>query len=209
MLTESPPNAISRVYAQSLFELARESGGQPAIESTLGELEDILELARSDARFNEFLSSRILSASRRAVSLTAILKGRVSDLVFRFLLTLNRKGRLPDLPSIAAAFDQLVQASFGRIEVDVFTASPISADELNLIQARLKKALGKEPVVHPYTDSGMIGGLKVQIGDQLIDASIATSLRKLKDRLATDGSAKVRSAADRIIDSGATTNGRA
>ena len=209
MLTESSPNALSRIYAQSLFELAQAAGGQPAIESTQGELEDILEIARANPQFNEFLSSRILPREKREASLSKILKGRVSDLVFRFLLTLNQKGRLAQLPSIVASFDQLVQASFGRIEVDVFTASPISSDELALIQGRLKQALGKEPVVHPYTDSAMIGGLKVQIGDQLIDASVASSLRKLKDRLDTDGAAKVRAIADRIIDSGASPNGRA
>ena len=66
-------------------------------------------------------------------------------------------------------------------EVDVYTASPISSGELDVIRDRLKRALGKEPIVHPYTDGAMIGGLKLQIGDQLIDASIATSLRKLRD----------------------------
>jgi F-type H+-transporting ATPase subunit delta len=201
-LTEAAPDALARTYAQSLFELAKVGGGQSAIESTLAELEDILELARTDARFSEFLASRILPAEKRAASLERIFKGRASDLVVRFLLTLNEKGRLGHLAPIVAAFDHMVQAAFGRIEVDVYTASPISSGELDVIRDRLKRALGKEPIVHPYTDDTMIGGLKLQIGDQLIDASVATSLRKLRDRLASDGSARVRAAAERIINSG-------
>src|SRR5947207_1106278 len=177
-LTDTPPDALARVYAQSLFELAREQGGQGAIESTLGELEDIMDLARADASFSEFLSSRILPAADRAESLKKIFKGRASDLTLHFLQVLNEKGRLGHLPAVAAAYDQIVQNAFGRVEVDVYTAAPISGEELNLIRDRLKRALGKEPIVHPYTDHSMIGGLKLQIGDQLIDASVATSLRK-------------------------------
>lgn len=209
-LTDTPPDALARVYAQSLFELAQQQGGQGAIESTLGELEDIMDLARADGAFSEFLSSRILPAADRAKSLSKIFKGRASDLTLNFLQVLNEKGRLGHLPAVAAAYDQIVQNAFGRIEVDVYTAAPISADELNLIRDRLKRALGKEPIVHPYTDNSMIGGLKLQIGDQLIDASVATSLRKLKDRLTLEGSEKVRARAGAIIDSAAegTTNGR-
>jgi F-type H+-transporting ATPase subunit delta len=208
-LTDSPPDALARVYAQSLFELAQQQGGQAVIESTLGELEDIMDLARADPAFSEFLSSRILPAADRAKSLANIFKSRASDLTLNFLRTLNDKGRLNHLPAIAAAYDQIVQNAFGRIEVDVYTASPISAEELNVIRDRLKRALGKDPIVHPYTDNSMIGGLKLQIGDQLIDASVATSLRKLRDRLALDGSEKVRARASSIIDSAeGTTNGR-
>jgi len=93
-----------------------------------------------------------------------------------------------------------VQEAFGRVEVDVYTASPISPEDLGAIRDRLQQVLGKEPIVHPYTDRSMIGGLKLQIGDQLIDASIATSLRKLRDRLNEDGLAAIRAKADRLID---------
>lgn len=195
-LTEAAPDALARIYAKSLFELARERGGQAAIESTFAELEDIVEIARADASFNEFLSSRILPAPTRRDSIRKIFGGRASDLVLNFLLVLNEKGRLGHLISVVAAFDQLLQEAFGRVEVDVYTSSPISSQELQLIQDRLRKALGKEPIVHPYTDNTMIGGLKLQIGDQLIDASVATSLRKLRDRLTAEGAARLRMKTD-------------
>jgi F-type H+-transporting ATPase subunit delta len=199
-LTEAAPDALARTYAKSLFQLAQERGGQGAIESTFAELEDIMELARSDARFSEFLSSRILPARKRAEAIRKIFEGRASDLVLNFLLVLNRKGRLGHFNPIVAAFDQLVQEAFGRIEVDVYTASPISSQELSMIQDRLRSSLGKEPIVHPYTDGSMIGGLKLQIGDQLIDASVATSLRKLRDRLSIEGASQLRSRAERFFD---------
>lgn len=199
-LMHTEPDALARIYASALLDLAKADGGQPAIEATLNELEDLLEIARSEPAFGEFLASQILSADVRGASLEKILAGRVSDLTHRFLLILNRKGRLGHLPAIAAAFDEKVQEAFGRVEVDVYTAAPISPEDLGAIRTRLQQVLGKEPIVHPYTDGSMIGGLKLQIGDQLIDASIATRLRKLRDRLNEDGMASARAKFDRMVD---------
>ena len=166
----------------------------------LGELEDVLELTRSDAKFGEFLASLILPAKKRAVSLQQIFKGRVSDVTLRFLLVLNQKERLGHLPAIIAALAQMVQEAFGRIEVDVYTASPISQEELRDIHQRLQTVLKREPVVHAYTEPPMIGGLKLQIGDQLIDASVQTRLRRMRDKLTQSGGSELRSKADSYIE---------
>ncbi len=65
---------------------------------------------------------------------------------------------------------------------------------------RLARALSKQVVVHTYTQPDMIGGVKIQIGDQLLDGSIATQLRKLTDKLNTDGSSAMRAKIGRILD---------
>ncbi len=199
-MLNSATDAVSTVYARSLFALAESGGGRQVIEDTLGELEEILELARQDRRFGEFLSSRIISGTRRAGSLDKTLKGRVSDLTYRFLQVLNDKQRLGHLPSIVSAYDRLVQQHFGRVEVDVFTADPLSPDDLRSVQSRLAASLGKEVIAHPYTDATMIGGVKFRIGDQLVDASLATQLRKLKDQFGNSGTAAIRAKFDRIVD---------
>ncbi len=199
-LIESQPDALSHIYAQSLFELAELDGGQSRTEEILDELENILEITRSDHQFNEFLASRVLSIASRKASITNIFTGKVSDLTLRFLLVLNEKNRISHLVPIVAAYDALVQAQFGRIEVDVFTASPIGSTELNLIKDRLQKVLGKQPVVHPYTDEAMIGGIKMQIGDKLIDASIASRLRKLQQQIQNQGGDRLRSVAHKAIE---------
>ncbi|MEQ8769799.1 MAG: ATP synthase F1 subunit delta [Phycisphaerales bacterium] len=199
-LVESKPDALARVYAASLFELAEADGGRPRAEEILGELEDILELARANPGFSEFLASRVLTSSKRGASLRSMLEGKCQDLTLRFLLLLNQKGRLGHLPAITAALDHTVQERFGRIEVDVFTATPIGSDEVTLVKNRLQAALGKEPIIHPYTDESMIGGIKVRVGDQLIDGSISTRLRQMKDRLTRNGGATVRGKITDMID---------
>lgn len=199
-MIERAPDALARIYARSLFSLAIAEGGQAGAESLLNELEDVMEVARSEAKFGEFLSSRILSAESRQGSLDRIFKGRMSETGVRFLQVLNRKGRLGHLGAIVSAMDELVQESFGRVEVDVYTAAPMGTAELDELRDRLRKTLGREPIVHPYTDRTMIGGIKLQIGDQLIDGSVATKLRQIRDRLKHEGAASVRERSGGMMD---------
>jgi len=198
--TKSQPDALARVYASALFETAESAGGQDAVEGTLSELEDILELGRQDAGFGEFLGSQILGTKERSSSIAAIFSGRASDHVVRFLQVLNEKGRLGHLGAVTAAYDALVQEKFGRVEVDVYTATPAEGGELESLKGRLREALGKEPVLHAYTDAGMIGGLKLRIGDELVDASVATQLRKVREELGGAGASSLRSRVDELFD---------
>ena len=195
-------DALSIVYARSLYELAEQAGGLDKIFEIAGELEQICELARGDGAFAEFLASPIIEKGRRTEALGQIFRDQVTDLTLRFLLVVNEKGRLGHLESINAAYDQLVQSAHDRIEVDVFTAEAIDDAKRQAITDRIRKALGKEPVLHPYTDPTMIGGLKLRIGDRLIDGSVATRLRRLRQNLQTHGGTVVRDRIDRIIEDG-------
>ncbi|MBS0191231.1 MAG: ATP synthase F1 subunit delta [Phycisphaerales bacterium] len=199
-LTQSKPDALAKIYAKSLYAEAFASGGRERVEALEGQLEDLLELTRSDKTFNEFLASRVIGAAEREEALKKILGNRIDELLLRFVLVLNRKDRLGHIVAIAAAYDQVVQQQFGRVEVDVISASPLDSGQLAGVRDRLGKALAKEVVVHAYTEPAMIGGVKFRIGDQLIDASVQTSLRKIKDQLGTQGDAAVRGKIDRIVE---------
>jgi F-type H+-transporting ATPase subunit delta len=200
-LIDAQPSALANVYAKSLFELAQDQGGQPNAESVLGELEDIIELARNDRAFSELLASRLIDSGKRDASIERMFANKVSPLTLNFMRQLNRKGRLANLAQIATAMDSLVQDQFGRIEVDVFTATPIGAGELESVRNQLSSSLGKDVIMHPYTDSTMLGGIKLRMGDQLIDASIQAQLRKMRDGLLDSGSAQVRGRSDEMLDS--------
>lgn len=199
-LQDTQTDAVARMYARSLYELAEAQGGRGKVEEVASELEEILEIARSNGAFSEFLASRALSATAREASLTKIFKGRVTDLTLNFLLVLNEKGRIGSLASIASAFDSILQDKFGRVEVDVYTAATLAQAEATSLRERLGRTLGKEVVLHPYTEPAMIGGVKFRIGDQLVDGSVATRLRQVQERLGSTGSAEIRARITRIIE---------
>ncbi len=196
-------DAIAQVYAKSLYELADDAGGREKIVELAEELDQICELARSDRTFREFLASPIINTKARGEAIRRIFHGRVTDLALRFLLVLNNKARLRRLESISAAFDQLVHEALGRVEVDIYTPGPLGPEQLDTIKQRIQAALGKDPVLYSYTDAAMIGGVRLRIGDQLIDGSVASRLRRLRQHLLTSGSSAVRQRLDRIIEEGA------
>jgi len=199
-LYEAPPEAVDRVYAESVFELAHAEGGRERLESLSGEFDELVELTRQSPELSEFLASRILSIAERERSLQKMFGGRVSDLLLRTLQILNRKERLMRLLSIVAAFQEMVQEKFGRIEVDVYTRSPMPAEQIERIRTHLRAALKREPVLYSYTDPTMIGGVRMQIGDRLFDDSVRSQLRTMAERLKREGTARVRAAADRAFD---------
>jgi F-type H+-transporting ATPase subunit delta len=192
-------DAVSRVYARSLFELAEQAGGQDTIAQVADELDTICNLLRADARLREFFSSPIVAMKARGESLRKIFTGRASDLTLRFLLVLNEAQRLGSLERIAATYEQMEHEKFGRVEVDVTTAEPLDASTLAQLKAKIQKSLGKEPVLHLYTNEKLIGGIQLRIGDQLIDSSVATRLKKMRTDLLQAGSSQIRANAKRFI----------
>ncbi|HJN71293.1 MAG TPA: F0F1 ATP synthase subunit delta, partial [Phycisphaerales bacterium] len=65
---------------------------------------------------------------------------------------------------------------------------------------KIETVLGKEPVLHPYVDEHLLGGIKLRIGDQLIDGSLQTRLRKLGEELKNNGGAAVRERFETFMD---------
>ncbi len=185
-------NDVARVYAESLFQLCEKDGGVTRAQEIGGELASFAEVIRSDKKFAEFLRTPTVDRASREETLKRILSGRVSDLLLRFILIVNRKDRGADLMGIDSAFDAMLQERLGKVEVDVWTAGPMSQDALRAIQARISAAIGKDAILRSYTEPAMIGGIKMRIGDRLIDGSVATKLRALRTSLVETGGADVR-----------------
>lgn len=185
---------IAIVYAQSLLEVCDKMGGNAVAEACSSELRDLAEIIRADKKFAEFLKTPIVGSDKRKATLEKIVKGRVSDLVFRFIMVLANHGRASRIADVSDAFDSLMQERLGRIEVDMYTVDGKASDEvIATVKARVKEAFAKDAVLHQYSDASMIGGVKLRIGDQLIDGSVATQLRNMREVVSNRGTVKIRS----------------
>jgi F-type H+-transporting ATPase subunit delta len=200
-LIESLPNMVSNEYAKGLFDSCMAAGGREAAENALGELEEILALTRQMPQFAELLTNPGVSGKDRIASIDRIFKGRVSDSTLRFLQVLNMRGRIAELPAVVASYDAVLQKMLGRVEVDAFTPAKLDDATKHALAAKLGGAIGREVVLHNYIDPAMIGGLKIRIGDQLLDGSVSTQLRNMQDKLTVGGMANARAAMDRILSS--------
>ncbi len=87
----------------------------------------------------------------------------------------------------------------------MFTPDPLAPEQLETLKQRIGAMLRKEPVMYTYTEPAMIGGVKLRIGDQLIDGSVAARLKHLRRQLLSAGSSAIRERLDRIIEEGEET----
>ncbi|MFG0328599.1 MAG: ATP synthase F1 subunit delta [Phycisphaerales bacterium] len=206
MSTNHHIDAVAQTYATSLFELAEQAGGLEQVKSVSVELDELADLTRGSRELDDFFRSRIIAADDRAESLRRIFEGTVSDLVLRFLLVLNAKDRLGHIGDIAHAFRQMLWGREGRVAVEVISASPMDDAQLERVRSRVREALDLDPVLHNSVDPHMIGGLKLRIGDRLIDASVQSRLQNLRDALTKSGVESIRARISQLIEEGRSAN---
>lgn len=197
---DQPPEEVDRIFAQSLFDLAEKQGGRAALDEIADELEQIAEQTGRDPQMREFFNSKVITGADKERVLATAFKDRVNPLIYQFVVVLARRERIDRFRRIVAAFDQMMQEKFGIVEVDVFTRYPLEKSEIDAIRAKLQAAMKREPVVHAYTDENMIGGIKIQVGDKLLDASVDAQLRHMQQRLLEQGGGALRAKIDRIIE---------
>jgi F-type H+-transporting ATPase subunit delta len=173
--------AVARRYAEALLDATQKERQADAALEELAEFESDV-LARFP-RFAQLLASDRVSAADKDRILTDAFTGRASDLVLRFLRVLNRHGRLGLLRPVLAEARAIWDRRNHRIPVSVRSAVPLGDDQLQALRERLKGLVPGTPMVSVSTDASLIGGLVVQVGDQLYDASVKNRLAKLRHRL--------------------------
>jgi F-type H+-transporting ATPase subunit delta len=197
----SSTDKIATVYANALLELAVKEGGNSRAQELGEELDALCEVIGANKAFVEFLGSPAVDRAARTATIDRVLKGRVSDAMYRFVRVVNHKGRLGHLLSMGKAYDTLLQKLFGKTEVDVYTVDgqPMGEATETLMREKLRATIGSEAIFHYYAEKSMIGGIKLRIADQLVDGSVATQLRRLQETIIESGGAAVRGDSKRFI----------
>ena len=115
-----------------------------------------------------------------------------------FLLVLNDHDRLDALRSIAASIHTLNEKRTGKVRVHVRSALPLASDQQDALRQELRTAFGREPLLETSVDPDLLGGLTVQVGDVLYDASIRTRLEQMRTQLIERSSHAIQSQRDRF-----------
>lgn len=181
--------SVEGTYGQAIFELAEQSG---QLDEVANEMQQIGELWASNEQFAWLLSSQMLSTSERNSVIENLFGNRTSKILCRFLLVANQRNRLDRLRGIIRAFARLMDEHRGLIVVDAFVAQRMDDAAAKTTADRLSVALNRRVVLHQYVDPQMLGGLKLRVGDRLIDGSVATQLRRIKNKLISAGQEQTR-----------------
>lgn len=168
-------------YASVLFELAQESN---KVEQVKGEIEQFLALYEVDD-LRDFLDSPKVSKSAKIRLLQTLLLDKVSELSIKFLSVLVTKNYLPLISQIVSAYQDLMSSALGKLKVTVYTSKEQTTDLVEMVETQLRKLLKAQDIeIEKRVSQSIMGGIKIRIGDDLIDGSVQNRLKVMKEQLA-------------------------
>jgi len=165
---------IARPYAEAAFELAKAAGALASWQEAL----DRLAAASQDPAMRECINDPRLAAATLA-ELFAAVAGELTPEQSNFLHILVDNRRLDVLPEISALFAELKNAAEGTREALVTSAFPLSDMQLEQLVAALERKFGGKIKANVEVDSALIGGVRIALGDQVIDASVRGKLNAM------------------------------
>ncbi|HZL98798.1 MAG TPA: ATP synthase F1 subunit delta [Planctomycetota bacterium] len=167
-------------YAAALLALASQAQAVERVRSDLGALSAAIA---ADGRLTAALASPRVTREQKRRLVQAALGGTAHDLVRRTALLLVDKGRAGLLAQFGGVFDEAAREAEGLAVARVVSAAPLDASVRQALVERLGALSGRTVSLEERVDAELLGGLRVVIGSQMIDGSVARRLDELRARL--------------------------
>lgn len=165
---------IARPYAEALFKAC----GQDAA-ATAAWL-DALAAVAADAQLQQFADNPKVAANQVFDLIAGVLKSPLPTAGQNFLRTVIDNGRLGALPEIAAQFRALKNARLGTSDATVYSAFPIEPAALADLSAVLENRFARKLNLQVELQPDLIGGIRVVVGDEVLDTSVKARLEQMK-----------------------------
>ena len=170
-------NEVARRYAQALFGLAQDAGAVAPVQEGMQALGRAIE---ESADLRRLLGSPLFKPEDKSSALTALAQRMGLDpLVTKFIGTLAANGRADNLGQTVEAFDALYVEANGLKRAIVRTAKAMTPAQRERLQGLLARVVGGEVQLNEEVDEGLIGGIQLRIGSQLVDSSLRAKLERL------------------------------
>ncbi|MDR0943255.1 MAG: ATP synthase F1 subunit delta [Ruminococcus sp.] len=169
------------VYAQSFFELAKESGVLP---ETARELTEIAVVMEGFPELKRLLTLPTITVPEKQDIITKVFGEHISELSANFLKVLAAKRRIGDFSKISVIFQKKYNRSQNMIDVFVTSAAELSDMQKEALSEKLTKKYNKTVKLHFVLDPSLVGGLVLEIDGKKIDGSVKTKLDEIQTILA-------------------------
>ncbi len=171
---------VARVYANALFEAAKAAGKLDAIRDQLGAFADALSDNREMQLF--FFSPYFSSAEKRE-GIGKVVEGAEPELV-NFLELLAEKHRMSVIFRVRRRFDALWAVENKRLDVTVTSAVELDEAIVRKIGEQIERQTGHKIELQSRVDEGILGGLVLQVGNMVLDASVRNRLERVRRHVA-------------------------
>jgi len=165
---------VARPYAEALFRVAQ-NGDMAAWTGIVSELAQI----GANPDMQAFAGNPNVTPAQLAETIASLVKSPLNPEANNFIAMLAENGRVALLPEIAAQYTELKNASAGAADATVYSAFDISADQLTALVATLEKKFGRKLNPTVQVDPSLIGGVRVVVGDEVLDTSVRAKLQQM------------------------------
>jgi F-type H+-transporting ATPase subunit delta len=169
---------LARPYAEALFQVAVKGDLKQA-----GAQIDALADVSANAQLRQFADSPKTTTAQVVEVMTSVVKLPLSDASKNLLRTVIENGRLAALPEIASQFHVLANASAGVSDAVIYSAFDMSAEQVADVVVSLEKRFGRKLNASVQVQADLIGGIRVVVGDEVLDTSIKARLEQMKAAL--------------------------
>jgi F-type H+-transporting ATPase subunit delta len=172
---------IARVYADALFDVAIDRDELDEIHDQLGQFADAMN-SSNDMRV--FFFSPYFSSEDKREAIGSAVSGASDELV-NFLELLAEKHRMPAIFRIRDRFDELWAKAKKRLEVTLTSAVELDDKVVEQVREEVERQTEREIDVETQVDPDILGGLVLQVGNMVLDASLRAKLEKLRKEVAS------------------------
>jgi F-type H+-transporting ATPase subunit delta len=173
--------SAARRYAEAAFQVAMRDS---AVEAWRSELHLAATIVAVD-RIGRALANPSIPLEERTATAEVTFGPIVGRPVLNLIGLMLRRGRIEELPRLAAEFRRLDNERRGITLATATSASPLTPDEGRALMERLEQLTGGSVELDTQVDSSLLGGLVVRVGDRLIDGSVRSRLERLRNQLAS------------------------
>lgn len=169
--------AIADPYAQALMALAKE---QQLVDRFGDDVQAMVTLLDSSDELRQFLANPLVEGSAKKAVLESVAGNDLHPLMVNFLKLLVDRGRVVFLEAVLTQYQVLLRQLKKTVLADVTSAVELSEAQISEISRKVIALTGAEQVeINASVDSDLLGGVIIQVGSQIVDASLRGQLRRL------------------------------
>jgi F-type H+-transporting ATPase subunit delta len=165
---------IARPYAEALFKAAQGKGAE-----CLSWMEELAAVAANE-QLLQFADNPKITTEQVFTVMSGVAKQQLPDMGRNFLRTVIENGRVAALPEVAKQFRDLVNAQSGTSDAVVYSAYDIDAATLTGLSGVLEKRFGRKLNLQVQVQPELIGGVRVVVGDEVLDTSVKARLEQMR-----------------------------